>query len=119
MTLTFWDVLDQLGRGLALSQRGASRGPAERWGSLKYCQALSAYTETQLGLSHEGNLLGLSDEGKRIAMYDKALQSEERGHAFALAVSEQILSRRCPNHSISIVRADAALSYSPKKLGFF
>lgn len=109
VTLTFWDVLHHLGRGLALSQRGASRGLAEHWGSLKYCQALSAHTETQLGLSHEGNLLGLSDEGNRIAMYYKALQSEELGHAFALAVSEQILTRRYPEHSISFVRADTAL----------
>ena len=109
VTLTFWDVLHHLGRGLALSQRGASRGLAEHWGSLKYCQALSAHTETQLGLSHKGNLLGLSDEGKRIAMYYKALQSEELGHAFALAVSEQILTRRYPDHSISFVRADTAL----------
>ncbi|MFD3501274.1 hypothetical protein ACFWWT_37825 [Streptomyces sp. NPDC058676] len=75
VTLTFWDVLHHLGRGPALSQRGASRGPAEHWGSLKYCQALSARTETQLSLPQEGNLLGLSDEGNRIAMYYKALQS--------------------------------------------
>ncbi|WP_246530783.1 hypothetical protein [Streptomyces bathyalis] len=98
--LTFWDILHRLGRGLALSQRGASRGLAEHWGSLKYCQALSATTGTRLELS---------EEGKRIAMYYKALQSEELGHAFALAISEAILTRRYPNHSISIVRADTAL----------
>ena len=57
--LTFWDVLHNLARGLALSQRGASRGLAEHWGSLKYCQALVADTETHLKLS---------DEGERIAM---------------------------------------------------
>jgi hypothetical protein len=109
VTLTFWDVLHHLGRGLALSQRGASRGLAEHWGSLKYCQALSAHAETQLGLSQEGTLLGLSDEGNRIAMYYKALQSEELGHAFALAVSEKILARRYPDHNVSFVRADTAL----------
>jgi hypothetical protein len=42
-------------------------------------------------------------------MYYKALQSEELGHAFALAVSEQILTRRYPDHSVSFVRADTAL----------
>ncbi|MFK8905441.1 hypothetical protein [Streptomyces sp. YS-3] len=98
--LTFWDILHHLGRGLALSQRGASRGLAEHWGSLKYCQALVADAETYLRLS---------DEGERIAMYYKALQSEELGQAFALAVSEQILTRRYPDHSVSIVRADTAL----------
>ena len=98
--LTFWDVLHHLGRGLALSQRGASRGLAEHWGSLKYCQALSADTEARLALS---------DEGKRIAMYYKALQSEELGYAFALAVTEKILADRYPDHSVSIVRADTAL----------
>ncbi|MEU1192330.1 hypothetical protein [Streptomyces sp. NPDC005859] len=98
--LTFWDVLHHLGRGLALSQRGASRGLAEHWGSLKYCQALVADAETYLRLS---------EEGERIAMYYKALQSEELGQAFALAVSEQILTRRYPDHSVSIVRADTAL----------
>ncbi|MFD8333216.1 hypothetical protein ACFV42_11240 [Streptomyces solisilvae] len=98
--LTLWDVLHHLGRGLALSQRGASRGLAEHWGSLKYCQALSPSAESQLGLS---------DEGERIAMYYKALQSEELGHAFALATSEQILTRRYPDHSVSFVRADTAL----------
>ncbi|WP_329531925.1 hypothetical protein OG568_15075 [Streptomyces sp. NBC_01450] len=107
--LTFWDVLHHLGRALALSQRGASRGLAEHWGSLKYCQALSADTMTQLGLTDGGNPLGLSEEGKQIAMYYKALQSEELGHAFALAVSEQILTRRYPDHSVSFVRADTAL----------
>ncbi len=98
--LTFWDVLHHLARGLALSQRGASRGLAEHWGSLKYCQALSADATTHLKVS---------EEGKRIATYYKALQSEELGHAFALAVSEEILTRRYPDHSISIVRADTAL----------
>ncbi|WP_225859483.1 hypothetical protein [Streptomyces albicerus] len=98
--LSFWDVLHHLGRGLALSQRGASRGLAEHWGALKYCQALSA---------NAGTHLTVSEEGKRIAMYYKALQSEELGHAFALAVSEEILTRRYPDHSVSIVRADTAL----------
>lgn len=98
--LTFWDVLHHLGRGLALSQRGASRGLAEHWGSLKYCQALCADPEGRLTLS---------DEGKRIAMYYKALQSEELGYAFALAISEKILVERYPDHSVSIVRADTAL----------
>lgn len=98
--LTFWDVLHHLGRGLALSQRGASRGLAEHWGSLKYCQALSEGT---------GSHLAVSDEGKRIAMYYKAVQSEELGQAFALAASEKILARRYPDHSISFVRADIAL----------
>lgn len=98
--LTFWDVIHHLGRGLALSQRGASRGLAEHWGSLKYCQAVMGDAETYLRLS---------EEGQRIAMYYKALQSEELGHAFALAVSEQILEERYPDYSISIVRADTAL----------
>ncbi|MCX5203207.1 hypothetical protein OG897_17365 [Streptomyces sp. NBC_00237] len=98
--LSFWDVLHHLGRGLALSQRGASRGLAEHWGSLKYCQALVAGAETYLRLS---------EEGERIAMYYKALQSEELGQAFGLAVSEQILAHRYPDHSVSIVRADTAL----------
>ncbi|MFD3501273.1 hypothetical protein ACFWWT_37830 [Streptomyces sp. NPDC058676] len=31
------------------------------------------------------------------------------GHAFALAVSEQILTRRYPDHNVSFVRADTAL----------
>ncbi|MFF0623805.1 hypothetical protein [Streptomyces sp. NPDC004296] len=98
--LTFWDVLHHLGRGLALSQRGASRGLAEHWGSLKYCQALGTVSDTYLRLSKEG---------QRIATYYKALQSEELGYAFALAVSEQILTHRYPEHSVSFVRADTAL----------
>ncbi len=98
--LTFWDVLHHLGRALTLSQRGASRGLAEHWGSLKYCQALGADSDTYLRLS---------EEGQRIATYYKALQSEELGYAFALAVSEQILTRRFPDHNVSFVRADTAL----------
>ncbi|MGW1993119.1 hypothetical protein [Embleya sp. NPDC001921] len=98
--LTLWDILHHLGRGLTLSQRGASRGLAEHWGSLKYCQALSA---------NAGTHLEVSEEGKRIAMYYKALQSEELGYAFASAVSEEILTRRYPDYSVSIVRADTAL----------
>ncbi|MFH9425018.1 hypothetical protein [Streptomyces sp. NPDC017529] len=97
--LTFWDVLHYLARGLALSQRGASHGLAEHWGSLKYCQALSADAETHLKVPKEG---------KRIAMYYRVPQSVELGQAFALAISEEILTHRYTG--ISIVRADTALS---------
>ncbi|UED87050.1 hypothetical protein [Streptomyces profundus] len=98
--VTLWDVLHHLARAFGLSQRGASRGLAEHWGSLKYCQALG---------SGAGKQLMLSEEGRRIAAHYKALQSEELGHAFALAISEQILTRRYPDHSVSFIRADTAL----------
>lgn len=100
LRLTHGEVLHHLARGMALTQRGAARGLAEHWGSLKYIQALCA---------GKGSLLWLSREGKRTVKYYKALQSEELGHAFALAATARILRRRYPDHRVSIVHADTVL----------
>jgi hypothetical protein len=98
--LTPWDVLHTLGRAIALSRRGAGRGLAEHWGSLKYSQALTGNSDA---------FMGLSAEGRDTADYYKALQSGELGIGFALALTKQVLSRRYPEHSVSIVPADTAL----------
>ncbi|MEU7166043.1 hypothetical protein AB0A70_15560 [Streptomyces morookaense] len=100
MQLTYGEVLHHLARGLSLTQRGAARGLAEHWGSLKYIQALQA---------GKGSLLWLSPEGKRTVKYYKALQSDELGHAFALATAVRILRSRFPEHRVSVVHADTAL----------
>ncbi|WP_406136146.1 hypothetical protein [Streptomyces sp. NBC_01089] len=98
--LTYAEVLHHLARGLTLTQRGAARGLAEHWGSLKYIQALQA---------GKGPLLWLSPEGRRTVKYYKALQSDELGHAFALAAAARILRSRYPQHRVSIVHADTVL----------
>ncbi|MEV7123895.1 hypothetical protein [Kitasatospora griseola] len=98
--LTPWDVLHTLGRATALARRGAGRGLAEHWGCLKYSQALEGTL---------GTFMALSAEGRDTANYYKALQSDELGTGFALAVAKQVLAKRHPDHSVSIVPADTAL----------
>lgn len=98
--LTYGEVLHHLARGMSLTQRGAARGLAEHWGSLKYIQALHA---------GKGSLLWLSPEGKRTVKYYKALQSDELGQAFALAAAARILRSRYPDRRVSIVHSDTVL----------
>ncbi|WP_307853298.1 hypothetical protein [Kitasatospora sp. RG8] len=98
--LTPWEVLHTLGRAIALSRRGAGRGLAEHWGCLKYSQALKGAL---------GTFMALSAEGRDTADYYKALQSDELGVGFALALAKHVLTRRYPDHSVSIVPADTAL----------
>lgn len=98
--LTPWDVLHTLGQGIALSRRGASRGLAEHWGSLKYSQALAGSINS---------FMTLSAEGRETADYYKAIQSGELGTGFALTLARRLLSCRYPDHSVSIVPADTAL----------
>ncbi|MFF9013572.1 hypothetical protein ACF09C_11490 [Streptomyces sp. NPDC014870] len=98
--VTVWDVLHTLGRATALSWRGAGRGLAEHWGALKYTQALAGGSDS---------FLGLTDEGRHIADHYKSLQSGELGIGFALTLAEHLLSRRFPDHSVTIVPADTAL----------
>ncbi|WP_197048971.1 hypothetical protein [Streptomyces violaceusniger] len=98
--LPYIALLHDLARGLSLTQRGAARGLAEHWGSLKYIQALRA---------GKGSFLWLSGEGKRIAKHYKTLQSEELGQAFALTLAERILRSRYPHHHVSILHSDTVL----------
>ncbi|MEV5146918.1 hypothetical protein [Streptomyces sp. NPDC052727] len=98
--LTPWDVLHTFARAISLARRGAARGLAEHWGSVKYSLALNASPPSYMGLSAEG---------RDTADYYKALQSGELGVGFALALAERILSRRYPDHAVSIVPADTAL----------
>ncbi|GLF92818.1 hypothetical protein [Streptomyces yaizuensis] len=98
--LTPWDALHTLGRAIVLSRRGAGRGLAEHWGSLKYSQALTGGVNS---------FMALSAEGRETADYYKAIQSGELGTGFALALARNLLRRRYPNHSVSIVPADTAL----------
>ncbi|MER5784456.1 hypothetical protein ABT104_22465 [Streptomyces mobaraensis] len=98
--LTPWKVLHVLGRAMALSRRGAGRGLAEHWGTLKYSQALTGGPDS---------FLTLSAEGRETADYYKALQSSELGTGFALALAQHVLLRRYPNRVVSIVPADTAL----------
>ncbi|MFJ6563895.1 hypothetical protein ACIQMV_29320 [Streptomyces sp. NPDC091412] len=98
--LTPWQVLHTLGRSIALARRGAGRGLAEHWGSLKYSQAL---------IGEPSAYMGLSAEGRETADYYKALQSSELGTGLALSVATQVLGRRYPHHFVSIIPADTAL----------
>ncbi|MFJ9007885.1 hypothetical protein [Streptomyces canus] len=98
--MTPWDVLHTLARAISLARRGAARGLAEHWGSLKYSLALNGSPTSYMGLSVEG---------RDTADYYKALQSGELGVGFALALAERILSRRYPDHAVSIVPADTVL----------
>ncbi|MEZ0064962.1 hypothetical protein ABIA32_000950 [Streptacidiphilus sp. MAP12-20] len=100
LALAPWTVLHCLGRAMALSRQGAGRGLAEHWGCLKYTQALVG------GLN---SFLALSDEGRDTAEYYKALQSRELGIGFACTLSELLLRRQYPDHSVSIIPAETAL----------
>ncbi|MGY5131697.1 hypothetical protein ACWGJW_04690 [Streptomyces nigrescens] len=100
MQVDLWDVLHTLGRATALSWRGAGRGLAEHWGSLKYNQALEGGVDA---------FLGLTDEGRQIAEQYKNLQSSELGVGFALTLAKHMLGQRFPEHSVTIVPADTAL----------
>ncbi|MGW6491622.1 hypothetical protein [Streptomyces sp. NPDC055056] len=95
-----WQVLHSLGRAISLARRGAGRGLAEHWGSLKYSQALSG---------RSGAYMGLSAEGRETADYYKALQSGELGTGLALALATEILQRQYPDHCVSIIPADTVL----------
>ncbi|MFI1395253.1 hypothetical protein [Streptomyces sp. NPDC020681] len=98
--LTPWHVLHALGRASALARRGAGRGLAEHWGSLKYSQALTGSSDAYVRLSAEG---------RETAEHYKALQSGELGIGFALALAKQVLSLRYPQHVVSVVPADTTL----------
>ncbi|WP_097943443.1 hypothetical protein [Streptomyces sp. ms115] len=100
LRLTPWEVLHTLGRAVALARRGAGRGLAEHWGSLKYSQALTGGSDAYMKLSAEG---------RETADYYKALQSDELGIGFALMLAKQVLSRRFPQHIVSIIPADTTL----------
>ncbi|MFJ2882673.1 hypothetical protein ACIPJN_31860 [Streptomyces sp. NPDC086796] len=95
-----WDVLHTLARAVALARRGAGRGLAEHWGSLKYSQALTGGSDAYMKLSAEG---------RENADYYKALQSDELGIGFGLAMAKQVLALRYPQHMVSIIPADTAL----------
>ncbi|MFB7324703.1 hypothetical protein [Streptomyces sp. NPDC056190] len=100
MEVNLWDVLHTLGRATALSWRGAGRGLAEHWGSLKYNQALEGGADS---------FLSLTEEGRQIADQYKNLQSGELGVGFALTLAKHLLGQRFPEHSVTIVPADTAL----------
>ncbi|MDG9715573.1 hypothetical protein [Streptomyces sp. DH24] len=98
--VSMWDVLHTLGRATTLSWKGAGRGLAEHWGALKYSQALVGSTDS---------FLRLTAEGRKIAERYKNIQSHELGMGFALTLTKQVLGRRFPEHSVSIVPADTVL----------
>ncbi|WP_238697957.1 hypothetical protein, partial [Streptomyces sp. E5N91] len=98
--LPYITLLHRLARGMSLTRRGAARGLAEHWGSLKYVQALRA---------GKGSYLWLSSEGRQIAKHYKTLQSEELGQAFALVLAEHILRSRFPGYGVSILHSDTVL----------
>lgn len=102
-TITPWQLLHGLGRATVLSGQGASRGLAEHWGCLKYCQALG-------GHPNDDRALALSKEGHAPAPRYKAVQSEELGIAFAIALATRVLQRRFPQHTFTVIDADIALN---------
>lgn len=95
-----WQVLHSLARAIALSRRGAGRGLAEHWGCLKYTQALTGAP---------GTFMALSAEGRDTAEYYKKTQSDELAMGFGLALARHVLTRRHPDHSVSIVPSDTVL----------
>ncbi|MFD7585666.1 hypothetical protein ACFV84_09595 [Kitasatospora sp. NPDC059811] len=95
-----WKLLHTLGRANVLARQGAGRGLAEHWASLKYCQALAG---------NHGSFMTLSDEGRNPMRHYKAVQSGELGIGFALAVAQEVLRRRYPDHSVSVIDAEIAL----------
>ncbi|MER8187984.1 hypothetical protein [Kitasatospora sp. NPDC094015] len=98
--LTPWKLLHTLGRANVLARQGAGRGLAEHWASLKYCQAL---------VGNHGGFMTLSGEGRNPIRHYKAIQSGELGIGFALAVAQEVLGRRYPDHSVSVIDAETAL----------
>lgn len=100
--VTPWEVLHRLGRATVLSGQGASRGLAEHWGCLKYCQALRGHADGR-------GAMALTDEALRQVHHHKTVQSEELGIGFALVAAMRILTRRLPNHTLTVIDADVAL----------
>ncbi|MGW3078243.1 hypothetical protein [Kitasatospora sp. NPDC001132] len=98
--LTPWKLLHTLGRANVLARQGAGRGLAEHWASLKYCQALDG---------NHGSFMTLSTEGRNPMRHYKAVQSGELGIGFALVAAQEILGRRYPGHSVSVIDAEIAL----------
>ncbi|MFE4599317.1 hypothetical protein ACFRKE_00485 [Kitasatospora indigofera] len=98
--LTPWKLLHTLGRANVLARQGAGRGLAEHWASLKYCQALDG---------NHARFMTLSSEGRNPIRHYKAVQSGELGIGFALALAAEVLRRRYPDHSLSVIDAEIAL----------
>ena len=97
-----WEILHRLGRATVLSGQGASRGLAEHWGCLKYCQALCGHENGR-------GAMALSAEALRPVHHHKTVQSEELGIGFALAAATRILALRWPDHTFTVIDADIAL----------
>lgn len=96
--LTPWDVLHTLGQAIALSRRGAGRGLAERWGCLKYSQALTCVAES---------FMTPSAEGRETADYYKAIQSGELGTGFALTLARPSNAARVSGSGRAPIRNSA------------
>ena len=100
--ITPWEVLHRLGRATVLTGKGASRGLAEHWGCLKYCQALCGHASGR-------GAMALSAEALGQVHHHKTVQPEELGIGFALAAAMRILARRLPGHALTVIDAHIAL----------
>lgn len=103
MEMTPWEVLHQLGRATVLTGQGASRGIAEHWGCLKYCEALGGHENGK-------GAMALSAEGRKPVHHHLTVQGEELGIGFALVAALRILACRLPGHAFTVIDADIALS---------
>ncbi|MEU9880946.1 hypothetical protein [Streptomyces phaeochromogenes] len=79
--LTPWQVLHAVARGYSLAGQGMARGLAEHWQSLKYCEAVHG---------DRAGAMELTDKGRTPERRYKAMQSQELGVGFGLAVAEHM-----------------------------
>ncbi|MER7842700.1 hypothetical protein ABTZ03_01960 [Kitasatospora sp. NPDC096077] len=100
LQITPWDLLATFARATTLARQGRGRGLAEHWQGLKYCRAFAGDWHGSMRLTREGKAPELSY---------RAMQARELGKAFGLAVAERVISKRFPDHLVSILDADIAL----------
>ena len=98
--VTPWQALHAVARGYALAGQGMARGLAEHWQSLKYCEALHG---------DRTEAMELTDKGRTPERRYKAMQSQELGVGFGLAVAEHIVKRQYPDHVMSVVDTSTVL----------
>ncbi|WP_371551287.1 hypothetical protein OG266_38060 [Streptomyces sp. NBC_00554] len=98
--LTPWRVLHAVARGYALAGQGMARGLAEHWQSLKYCEAVHG---------DRAGAVELTVKGRTPERRYKAMQSQELGVGFGLAVAEHIVKRQYPDRVVSVVDTSTVL----------
>ncbi|MFI5608840.1 hypothetical protein [Amycolatopsis sp. NPDC051903] len=98
--ITPWEILQTFGRATTLSGHSPSRGLSQHWNCLRYLTTLEA----------RGGRMTLSTEARQNPRYyNKGVQAQELGIAFALTAARKILECRHPGYRFEAVDVDLAL----------